>query len=164
LPQSYCRLIRLKSTIHAFLLYTSRQERRERELSAQSMDSGPKIANLPGLERMWSGKARCSSGPLQIRLQGHPYHFIIGLFPSFSRQHPDPCELSAQSMDSGPKIANLPGLERMWSGKARWMRKHRYPGISPGQAQIEIRLVHYKSDFKVTLTISSSVYSLLVQR
>ncbi|CAP81275.1 Pc12g16480 [Penicillium rubens Wisconsin 54-1255] len=37
-------------------------------------------------------------------------------------------ELSAQSMDSGPKIANLPGLERMWSGKARWMRKHRYSG------------------------------------
>jgi hypothetical protein len=32
------------------------------------------------------------------------------------------------STTSGPKIANLPGLERMWSGKARWMRKHRYSG------------------------------------
>jgi hypothetical protein len=37
-------------------------------------------------------------------------------------------ERTQRTVYSGPKIANLPGLERMWSGKARWMRKHRYSG------------------------------------
>ncbi|EKV06866.1 hypothetical protein PDIG_66380 [Penicillium digitatum PHI26] len=38
----------------------------ERELSAQSMDSGPKRAYLPGLEWMWFGKARDGCGNKDI--------------------------------------------------------------------------------------------------